>query len=150
MRVSNALVDFVARWEGFREAAYRPLPTDRWTLGYGFTFISGRSVEEYDTIDEYTARQMLGGLLNHLAHVISLGLTDIPLSQNEFDAIVSLCYNIGSHAFFYSNTWELLKEGKSISDKFHLWDKSGGKEVQGLLNRRLAEKAIYDSGDYGV
>lgn len=149
MKVSNLLVDFVARKEGFRDTAYRPLPTDRWTVGYGFTYLNGDAVQEGDTIDEYTARQYLGKNLSHLANIIAGQLPLTPnLTQYEFDAIISLAYNIGAGALFGSNTWELLKQGQSISNKFHLWDRSGGHEVQGLLNRRLAEKEIYDNGDY--
>lgn len=71
-------------------------------------------------------------------------LKDITLTQNQFDAIVSLIYNIGVGNFRKSNLLKNLKAGnKVIADNFLSWNKAGGKVIQGLINRRQKEWQLF-------
>lgn len=149
MKPSQPLVNFVARCEDFRGVAYRPLPTDRYTVGYGSTYLQGRPVGPGDTISQEDALLQLTSDLEKLAIVIcGQGLPDV-VTQEQFDAVISLVYNIGFGTFKSSDTGRLFYAGQDISDRFALYNRSGGKVVPGLTNRRLQEKEIYVNGNYG-
>jgi lysozyme len=68
------------------------------------------------------------------------------LTQNQFDACVSLCYNIGREAFTSSTLVKMINAGSSpdlIAPQFLRWNKAAGKPVAGLTRRREAEKALF-------
>ncbi|WP_312069487.1 lysozyme, partial [Acinetobacter sp.] len=72
-------------------------------------------------------------------------LVKVPLSQNQFDALVSLTYNIGSTAFKNSTLLKKLnaKDYAGAADQFLRWNKGGGKVLKGLVRRREAERALF-------
>ncbi len=146
MKASQEIKNFIANEEGFRDTAYQPIPGDKWTVGFGFTILNGKYVQEGDTITEDIARNKLSNLVDNLAYTLSV--QDIPdtITQNQFDAVVSLVYNIGMGNWHGSNTAKDFYAGLDISAKFPMWDKSQGEEIPGLLNRRLKEQAIYSGG----
>ena len=67
------------------------------------------------------------------------------LTQNQFDALVSLTYNIGSGAFKNSTLLKKLNAGdyKGAANQFDVWVNAGGKRLQGLVNRRAKEKELF-------
>lgn len=69
----------------------------------------------------------------------------VPLSQNQFDALVSFTFNDGVAAFSHSTLLKLLKEGRhqDAAAQFLRWDYVNGKEVEGLETRRRAEAALF-------
>lgn len=146
MTPSQQLVDFIKKQEGFSSEAYKPLPTDRWTMGYGFTYINDIPVREGDSIDVETADILLEDNLKLLAQRI--GIIPDAVTQQQFDAVISLAYNIGLNSFKHSDTGTRFYDGEDISDKFPLWNMSGGHVVTGLINRRARERAIYTDGYY--
>lgn len=148
MKPSQKIRDFIMKEEGFRDTAYKPLPTDRYTYGYGSTYrLDGSAVEVGDYIAQEDAKTLFNSKLDSLAYNLSK-FTNPTCTQQEFDATLSLCYNIGLHAFETSQTGLLYMNGRSISDRFLLWNKSGGKVIRGLVNRRMKEKRIYDEAIY--
>ena len=148
MKPSDKIKQFIINEEGFRADAYQPLNTDRFTIGYGSTFYSnGDPVQYGDHIDEPTARNLINAKLDNLAVALSR-FTNPKCTQQQFDAVLSLCYNVGLQAFSNSNTGSLYAGGVDISNRFELWDESAGRVIPGLLTRRQKEKAIYDSGTY--
>lgn len=150
MKPSEQLVRFIAAKEGFKPVAYRPLPNDRWTVGYGSTYIGGKPVVPSQTISEDEAISALRlELLNIGDNIIKGGLPP-SISQSQFDAVVSLVYNIGYSAFRNSDTGRAFYAGHDISDRFKLFNKSGGRVVAGLTNRREQEKNIYLNGTYSA
>ena len=148
MKASDDLIQFIARKEGFRANAYQPVPGDKWTIGYGFTTVTGLPVAQGQTITEATADEILAAKVQGFANQISSQKIPQSVTQNQFDAVVSLVYNIGYGAFNSSTTGKLFYGGANISSKFPQWIFFNGKKLQGLLNRRTAEKAIYDTADY--
>lgn len=71
----------------------------------------------------------------------------VPVNQNQFDAMVSLDYNIGGGNFKNSSVVAYLNKGDvaAAAESFKLWNKSGGKVVQGLVNRRELEVALFNT-----
>lgn len=69
----------------------------------------------------------------------------VPLNQNQFDALVSLAYNIGTNAFSKSTLVKKLNSNdiRGAADQFDLWVNAGGERMQGLVNRRTVEKALF-------
>lgn len=69
----------------------------------------------------------------------------VPINQNQFDALLSLAYNIGSTAFKNSTLVKKLNAGDILgaADQFNVWVNAGGKRMQGLVNRRKAEKELF-------
>ncbi len=80
------------------------------------------------------------------------GSVTVPLTQNQYDALVSFAFNVGVTAFRYSKILKYInsKQYKNASDEFLAWNKmtvAGVKsEVKGLTNRRIAEKYLFDDG----
>ena len=127
-------------FEGLRLKAYydqRHIPT----IGYGHT---GADVFINDTITQEEADNLLAIDLHHAESAIYT-YVKVALNQNQFDALVSLIYNIGSGAFSTSTVLRLLNANDidGAADAFLMWDKTNGAVNQGLLNRRKAERTYF-------
>jgi len=145
---SDAIRKFIKEREGCRLKAYLPTPKDRWTIGYGSTFkLDGTPIKEGDTITQQEADELFELSLTPYAIMVS-GLCPDNCTQQQFDAVLSLCYNVGVYQFEYSTTGKMFSSAMDISDRFKLWDKQKGKTLPGLTKRRLAEQRIYKEGVY--
>lgn len=145
MKTSNKGIAMIKGHEGFRTRAYR-CPAGVWTIGYGHT----RSVNSGDVITESQAEKLLRGDLETAERAILAH--KLPLSQNQFDALVSFVFNVGTGNFSRSS---LLKKAKvnvndaSIATEFRKWNKArnpktGKLEVlPGLVRRREDELKLY-------
>lgn len=127
--------------EGFRDTAYIPVPGDVPTLGYGSTtHEDGSKVKLGEKITREEADKLLRNKVSGFEKALK-GCVKVPLSQNEYDAYVSLEYNIGSTAFCGStlvkklNTYDYDGACKEILK----WDKFKGKPLPGLTKRRVQE-----------
>lgn len=69
----------------------------------------------------------------------------LPMTQNQFDAMVLLCYNIGESGFARSSVARHFNKGnlQLAADSFLLWNKAGGRELRGLTNRRKKERELF-------
>jgi lysozyme len=140
------LVEFVKRWEGLKlEASPDPLVPGVWDVGYGHKLAG----DERPTITREQADEMLRSDLAAVAAGVDEAVT-VPLAQNEFDALVSLAYNIGNGALARSTLMRRLNDSDfySACDEFLRWNRAGGRIVPGLVKRRYAEQAIFGEGDY--
>ena len=74
-------------------------------------------------------------------------IIDVDLSQNQFDALVIFCFNVGIDAFKRSTLLKLLNDGdyKSVPEQLMRWTKAGGKQSNGLINRRKAEIMLWNA-----
>lgn len=115
------------------------------TIGWGHT---GPSIKLGDVWDQATA----DAILRMDVHYAEYALHGLELNQNQFDALVSLVFNIGNHEFNHggpnggpSHILKYLqaKNYAAAAGEFLKWDRSAGHEVQGLLNRRKAERALF-------
>lgn len=155
MHLSNKGLSLLAGFEGFRSHPYLDsagIPT----IGYGTTYYpNGKKVTMSDTpitkdtalaIKKQIIEQDFGFGVNLLfADEIKHG----KLSQNAFDALVSLAYNIGIRALKQSSVYRHIKAGdkKAAADAFLAWNKArvGGRltVLSGLSKRRTAERALF-------
>lgn len=134
---SSWVYDFLKSYEKFRPTAYKPTKNDVWTIGWGHT----HGVKEGDTCTTDQAEAWLtADMAFAVAAIHKLVVCD--LHQNQFDALVSLIFNIGETQFAGSTMRKKLNAGDYglAAAEFPKWDKQKGVELQGLLNRRLAEQ----------
>lgn len=134
-------------FEGCRLTAYPDPGTGGapWTIGYGWTYpVDGKPIKLGMKIDQATADRLLKtGLVSYENDVLKL--VKVKLSQNQFDALVSFVYNVGSRALSTSTLLKKLNAGdiKGAADEFLRWNKAGGKVLNGLTRRREAERALF-------
>ena len=144
MSVSNLGVDLICGFEGKRLVAYDD-GVGVWTIGFGTTiYPNGIKVKKGDTCTEAQAKEYMAHDLKKFELAVSNVVT-VPLSQNQFDALVSLAYNIGTNAFKNSTLVKKLNAGdyQGAADQFTVWNKGGGKVLQGLVNRRAKERELF-------
>lgn len=116
------------------------------TIGYGHT---GKDVTVGKTISEQEALDLFDNDIAWAVKCVNDTLTGYPLTQNQFDALVSLTYNIGATGFKGSTVVKRIKNGdyKGAAEAITWWNKDNGKVVQGLVNRRAKEKALFLTAD---
>lgn len=134
--------DFLKQFEKFRPTAYLPTKKDKWTIGWGHT--SG--VKEGDTC---TTEQAMTWLHDDIATAVAAihAHCTADLTQPQFDALVSLVFNIGTGAFEESTLLRKLNDRDygGAAAEFPRWDKQAGAVLNGLLARREAERKHFES-----
>ncbi len=138
MRASEACIEHLMRWERFRPMAYKPTPHDVWTIGFGHT----NNVMEGNTCTVTEAIVWLHSDIRSAEEAINDNVRVI-LKQNEFDALVSLVFNIGIGAFEESTLLRKLNDNQDISAEWGRWTHQNGKVLAGLVNRRTAEWSMF-------
>ena len=151
MKISENGLKLIQEFESFVNAPY--LDSARvWTIGYGSTYypngkpVTGRDkpiTREYaETIQRNVIATDFEPVINELLErEIASGF----ITQNMYDAIISLAYNIGVNGFKKSSVLRLLKQGdkENAGNAFLLWNKAGGKVLKGLVNRRKKERELF-------
>ncbi|THD53195.1 lysozyme [Enterobacteriaceae bacterium ML5] len=144
MKISNDGILLIKKFEGCRLIAYQD-SVGVWTIGYGWTQpVAGKSVGRGMTITQNTAEQLLlTGLSQYEAGVTNL--VNKPLTQHQFDALVSFAYNLGIKSLGTSTLLKKLNAGdyQGAADEFLKWNKAGGKVLNGLVARRAAERSLF-------
>lgn len=118
-----------------------------WTIGYGSTcYFDLKPITSHTApITELQAKTLLKRDIDAVVGYLNEDLKDITLTQNQFDAICSLTYNIGVGNFRKSNLLKNLRNGKEVvKDNFVSWNKANGKVIQGLINRRQKEWEVFN------
>jgi lysozyme len=142
--INGAGLDLIKGFEGLQLAAYQDV-VGIWTIGYGHT----RGVQPGMQFTQAQADQALLDDLQTAEGTVASAVGAAPTSDNQFAAMTSLCYNIGSANFRTSTVVREHCNGRSqeAADAFLMWNKArvGGalQEVKGLTNRRQAERALY-------
>ena len=142
--VSNSGMVLICSFEGLRLNAYDD-GVGVWTIGFGTTiYPNGIKVKKGDTCTEAQAKAYMAHDLKKFESAVNSAVT-VPINQNQFDALVSLAYNIGTSAFKNSTLVKKLNAGdiRGAAAQFNVWNKGGGKVMQGLVNRRKSEKALF-------
>ena len=142
MRMSQTGINMLKQFEGVRLTAYKAVSTEQyWTIGYGHY---GVDVYEGMKITDKQAEEMLKNDLVRYENGVNESVT-VTLGQNQFDALVSFAYNCGVSALKGSYLLNLINMGKfaDACEEWLLWNKSGGKVLLGLSNRRKAEVALF-------
>lgn len=140
MNLSEHGIRLIKNHEGLRLKAYLDA-AGVWTIGYGST---GPHVKPDLTITEDRAEELLRKDLERFENAVG-AMVRVPLKQREFDALVSLCYNIGTGALSNSTLLRKLNAGDRIgaTQEFVKWVNAGGKPLLGLLRRRLSEASLF-------
>ena len=116
------------------------------TIGIGSTYYEdGTKVKMTDkAITKERAIQLAKNVVKSFEEQVNKSIL-LPMTQNQFDAMVLLCYNIGKSGFARSSVVRNFNLGniQKAADSFLLWNKAGGKVVQGLVNRRNKERSLF-------
>lgn len=145
MKISNKGLELIKEFEGFSSVAYL-CPAKIPTIGYGNTFWEdGRKVRIGEQISKSKALELLEFVANKDFADKIFPLIKVEVNQNQFDAMVSLAYNIGVGAFSNSTLLKRVnaKDFIGAGNEFLKWDKSGGKPLSGLTRRRQREKELF-------
>lgn len=144
MHVSPSGIDLICNFEGKRLMAYDD-GVGVWTIGFGTTiYPNGIKVKKGDVCTEAQAKAYMAYDLKKFELAVN-NTVNVSLNQNQFDALVSLAYNIGTNAFKNSTLVKMLNAGdiRGAANQFDVWIKAGSKRMQGLVNRRAKEKALF-------
>lgn len=139
MSASQSLLDMIKKYEGFRESPYI-CPGGQLTIGYGKAIKPG----EYTSITKSEAEILLRKTVAAFERSIK-NLVQVPLNQNQYDALVSFAYNVGAGAFKKSDLLKKLNASdyKGAADELPKWNKSKGKVLKGLVRRREEERKLF-------
>lgn len=139
MKTSDRGIVLIKQFEGCKLTAYKPVSTEKYfTIGYGHY---GADVSPGMVITQYQADLFLLLDIEKFEKKVEKYNAKYHWTQNEFDALVSFAFNIGSIDQLTNNG----KRSKSeISAKIPAYNKAGGKVLAGLTKRRAAEKAMFD------
>ncbi|EPG39520.1 lysozyme [Acinetobacter colistiniresistens] len=144
MKASTVGINLITSFEDLRLNAYDD-SVGVWTIGYGTTvYPDGVKVKKGDVCTLDQAKAYFAHDLNRFETAVNSALT-VVMNQNQFDALVSLAYNIGEKAFKTSTLVELLNANKftAAADQFLVWNKGDGKVMKGLVRRRAAERELF-------
>lgn len=134
-------IDLIKEFEGFSPKAYK-CPAGSWTIGYGHA----SDVKEGDVTTKAVAEEMLKTDIAWAEKAIER-MVKFPLGGNQFSALVSLVYNIGSGNFqksrvlMFLNKW--MPKDACLAFMDHVF--AGGKKLKGLVRRREAEMKLFRS-----
>ena len=143
MEIQDSGLNLIAGFENFSPVPYPD--AEGQSIAYGHFLLPG---ELGNTIIPPVSRAQGYALLNQDASIAAAAITNnvtVPLNQNQQDALLSLVYNIGVHAFENSTLLRDLNAGdyNSAADQFLVWNESEGKVDQNLVTRRAAEQAVF-------
>lgn len=146
--VSDALVEFIISYEGWSSVPY----TDSggtWTIGYGHTFTPPWTGA--NPMTKAQGKALLNSDLTSYINSVKSIFSDFRLKQNEFDALVDFCYNLGAGALKGSTLEHDIRVHASsakLKTDFDEYCHVHGKVLSGLLHRRDAEWAMLCNGQY--
>lgn len=137
MKTNTAGINLIKKYEGCVLTAYR-CPAGVLTIGYGHT---GSDVKEDMAITKRKATELLKKDLARFEKAVSKYDSKYHFNENQFSALVSFAYNIGSIDQLTANGTRSLSQ---ISKKMVLYNKAGGKVLAGLTRRRKAEQELFN------
>ena len=137
MKISNTGLELIKSFEGCRLTAYQD-SVGVWTIGWGHT----KGVYKGQKITQQQADDMLKDDMGVYESKVNKYNGKYDFNQNQFDALTSFAYNVGSIDQLTSNGTRTISQ---ISNKFLAYNKAGGKVLAGLTRRRQAEKKLFDT-----
>lgn len=148
LKVSPSGLDFIKRHEGLRLKLYRDLAGHQ-TIGYGHK-LTKREIGKLITITKAQAETLLMGDV-WIPQMYVNATARVPLTQNQFDALVSFAFNLGVGALDTSSLLRFVQAGNFVAAaaEFEKWDNFRDPktkkliEAPGLKKRRLEEKALF-------
>jgi Phage-related lysozyme (muraminidase) len=151
MAVSDNMVKFIERHEGFSSTGYRGVDSWNVTTGYGHVVKPGENI---GPLTPAGAETLLRSDLTGCEASVNKEFAGCALTQGQFDALTGFAMGLGTN--IWSETPKLVSDIKSgapddvIESDFRNCSKCGGQVVQGLVNRREAEFRVFAYGDYSA
>lgn len=146
MKIGTKGLALIKGYEGFREHAYMDTGNVP-TIGYGTT----KGVKIGQTITMADAEAALKRDVSSAENTVTKSVT-VKLTQDQFDALVSFVYNVGSGNFRGSTLLSLLNQGQysQVPPQLLRWNKDNGRVIDGLTRRRKAEGDLFSTGKFTV
>ena len=146
MKISQEGIDLIKHFEGCELERYL-CSAGVLTIGYGTT----KNVVEGMKISQHQAEELLAKDLEEFEEYVE-DLIDVPLEQNQFDALVAWTYNLGPTNLKTSTLRKVLNKGAydDVAEQIKRWNKANGKVLKGLVRRRNAEAELFDGNDWHV
>ena len=146
MKASDACLKFIQGWEKLALKRYWD-NKDGWTIGWGHLIKPGEQITGIITREK--ADEIFKRDLKYFERAVEVAVK-VPLTQQQFDALVSLTFNIGVGHLLGSTLLKRLNEGdyQGAADQFKWWRMDDGKVVKGLEKRRAQEVDIFLKGVY--
>lgn len=137
--VSLEGLTLIRSFEGFSATPYKDA-AGVLTIGYGHT----KTAHKYSLITKQQAEDLLRQDIEPFERAVSRYVR-VPLTQNEYDALVSLAYNIGVNGFAKSSLLKDLNQDNRLAaaDHFRDWVHAGGRKNEGLKRRRDVERQVF-------
>ena len=146
MKLTDNGIRLIQEFEGLRLTSYlcsAGVPT----IGYGATYYAdGSKVKLGQTITKEQATQLLKDHLKDFEGSVTGLLNTTKVNANQFDALVSFCYNLGAGNLAKSQLLRFVKANPNdpkIAAEFAKWTRAGGVVVTGLVRRRKKEAQLY-------
>lgn len=139
MNISQKGIDLIKSFEGLELHSYQD-SANVWTIGYGHT----RNVQKGESITIEQANEFLNQDLSLFVDEVNK-LVKHPINQNQFDALVSFAYNLGTGCLSESSLLKYVNEGnfKLAASQFGKYDHAGGEVIEGLVKRRAEEMHLF-------
>lgn len=130
----------IKKWEALRLRAYKPTINDVWTIGWGHT----KGVHPGMVITEQEAERLFRSDVAWAVEAVNT-LVKVPLTQNQFDALVSFVFNIGTTNFRKSTLLRKLnvRDYEGAANELPRWVKQKGVTLRGLVRRRAEEMEYF-------
>ena len=137
-RISQKGINLIKEFEGFRHNAYQD-SVGVWTIGYGHTLTARQGMKISRTEGEELLKKDLVRFEKAVRRV------NVPLNQNQFDALVSFAFNVGVGAFGGSTLLKRLNKGdyQGAANELMRWVHAGGRQLRGLVRRRQHEQQLF-------
>mgnify|MGYP001393036291 FL=1 len=139
MGISEEGKNLIKKFEGCELEAYK-CAAGVWTIGYGHI----KTAVEGMKIDQATANELFDEEMGEYETYVNTAV-NVPLSQNQFDALVSWVFNLGNGNLNASTMLKVINSGDhaGVPAQIKRWNKAGGKVLDGLVRRREAEALLY-------
>jgi GH24 family phage-related lysozyme (muramidase) len=143
--ISKQGLDLICRFEGFSPVIYI-CPAGYPTIGYGHLITEANKERFLDGVDEDEALELLRSDVGKAERAV-LRLIAVPLTQGQFDALVSFTFNLGGGALQRSTLRRKVnrEEHDDVPAELMKWVWAGGRKLKGLVKRRAAEARVYKS-----
>ena len=138
------------------QLSLKSAPIKNWvkgaTIGYGYLIPQNEWDKYKNGITEAEADSLFNKKIAKYEYCVDTSVVYKDLTQQEFDACVILCYNIGTAGFANSSVCKMLNgqktNYKTLDDAWMAWNKSQGNIMKGLTKRRQSELDIFHKGVY--
>ena len=144
MNISQEGLSLIKKFEGCEYNAYK-CAAGVLTIGYGHT----EGVKEGDLVTQQEADELLKKDVEIFEEEVMKAVT-VPMHQHQFDALISWTFNLGGANLNASTMLKVLNQGayEDVPAQIRRWNKAGGKVLDGLTRRRLAESLLFEGNDW--